>query len=345
MPGSISLDAPSSGAPSIDAQAPEIPEVPSAPAPQISTAEPANLWYRQAPEGPFALLADVRASDLSAIILRPGEAKQDGDRWQLTALPPGPDAVWLEESHDWIEPLTSADPAKRVKVKPGEMRVVDTHGEAWVRTAESLDKGATARKGALFAEGAILSTGGNGSAAVMLGGFCSVRLAPSSEAKIQMQVAGGKRTIRVELIQGAAFCKVGRRTGEVQDFQVRTSFGTATADGTDFAVVQFPQRTEVWVVEGKVSVSDGSCDAFVVAPHDGVPGVERTPFGRVDPAQGRTANQETLTALLRLTPVLNRQSTALREKMQKGRPLSESEQSYLARVPQIKIVRRLARDN
>jgi ferric-dicitrate binding protein FerR (iron transport regulator) len=83
-------------------------------------------------------------------------------------------------------------------------------------------------KGERLQRGAVIATG-DGSAAVVLGGYCHLDLGPQSRVRLQ----GQKHAEEVFLETGSATCEVDRNIGT---FTVRTEVGTVSVKGTRFTV-------------------------------------------------------------------------------------------------------------
>ena len=134
------------------------------------------------------------------------------------------------------------------------MQVREPHGNVEVALPTAPANFRSVDSDMTLPNGSVLKTGDNASVAVLFGGVDSVRLAPNSQAAVQMTVVPGHRDAEVDIQDGIVFSKVGQRIGEKESYEVKTPFGTATAHGTDFVTVVLPQRVDVWVAEGTVGL-------------------------------------------------------------------------------------------
>lgn len=167
----------------------------------------------------------------------------------------------------WSEPVTSPLGTSPT-VGPEEMRLVECQGEVELHLADGTTQMAT--EGRVVPSGAILVTQSRASVAVFMGGVNSVRLMPNTEVKICQDVEGSVRNTLIDLDRGTAFSRVGSRHGERQNYQVRTSQGTATATGTEFADVEQNHRHYLFVVKGSVNFSNGRMQEAVSGLSDQV---------------------------------------------------------------------------
>ncbi len=131
----------------------------------------------------------------------------------------------------WSEPITPPEGSGPTAAS-NEMKVVEVQGPVSIKYSNGDTK--KAKEGMIIPSGATVVTAGDSSAAVFIGGVNSVRLLPSSEAKVNQNVDGTVRHTTVNLVQGTVFSRVGRRAGETQDYQVKTPEGVAAARGTQY---------------------------------------------------------------------------------------------------------------
>ncbi len=133
----------------------------------------------------------------------------------------------------WSEPVTPPNGTPPA-VGINEMKLVEVHGSVNIKKADGdIEQG---REGTIVPSGATVQTTSDASsAAVFIGGVDSARLLPHTEVKITENLNGSVRHTSIDLKTGSVFSRVGRRTGETQDYQVKTSEGVAAARGTEFA--------------------------------------------------------------------------------------------------------------
>jgi hypothetical protein len=192
--------------------------------------------------------------------------------------------------------------------------------------------------GMVLPNGSVLKTGGSGMAAVLFGGVDSVRLAPNSQAAVQLMVTPGLRDAEVDLNSGIAYSKVGLRIGEKEDYQVHTSFGVASAHGTDFATVALPDRIDVWVAQGTVQLispeGEGARNQTVKADGKGPLKSMRYPLAK-DAPTAVAENSETLTTVLSFVPMANQKLKVLSDSVKGGAKLTPTEMDYIGRIRKI----------
>ena len=167
----------------------------------------------------------------------------------------------------WAEPVTpfhGTPPA----VGLNEMKLVDVHGPVTVQTPDGNTE--TGTNGLIVPSGAKVSTATGGSAAVFMGGVNSARFLPNSDATVTQDFNGSLRKTDVNLTKGTVFCRVGKRAGEKQDYEVRTPQGVAAARGTELAVsitaVNGVSYTVCFTSQGVVTMTDASGNSFEVTP-------------------------------------------------------------------------------
>jgi hypothetical protein len=126
----------------------------------------------------------------------------------------------------WSEPVTGPDGQAPV-VAANEIRLVEVHGNASI----VMSNGETLPgvEDMLVPSGATVITSENSSAALFMGGVDSARLMPRCRLMVTQVLGDSVRKIVLDLDRGAVFSRVGQRDGEMQDFQVRTPEGIASA--------------------------------------------------------------------------------------------------------------------
>jgi hypothetical protein len=167
----------------------------------------------------------------------------------------------------WAEPVTPFNgPPPAVGLN--EMKLVDVHGPVTVQTPDGNTE--TGTNGLIVPSGAKVSTAAGGSAAVFMGGVNSARFLPNSDATVTQNFNGSLRKTDVNLTKGTVFCRVGKRAGEKQDYEVRTPQGVAAARGTELAVsitaANGVSYTVCFTSQGVVTMTDASGNSFEVTP-------------------------------------------------------------------------------
>ena len=278
-------------------------------------AEPSE--YRQTDTN-FYLPAAVLKAEPNAVILSPSEYTQKGDSYFVSLKRHKmPAAVYLEQTKDWLEPITPPSMPASLGIAPDVMQIRAPQGDVQVAPPNSTSF-APATEGMPIANGSDVKTGSGGSAVVLFGGVNSVRIAPNSEAMVQQTIAPTLRSTRVDLKSGICFSKVGLRPGEKQDYQVHTPFGVAAARGTDFVCVALPDRTDVWIAAGTVQFTqpNGNVVGTVKAMKNGLR-IIRFPLAS-DAAQANTDTAQTMTTALNFIPTVNNNLKALRDRLAQG---------------------------
>ena len=210
--------------------------------------------YKQADTN-FYLRSEVFAADPAAPVLAPDAAMNMGDSYLVTTRGAAPPVVYLQQTHDWIEPITPPSEPANLNIAPTAMQVREQLGGVQVALPSAPADFRDVERGMELPNGSVLRTGNGGSVAVLFGGVDSVRLAPNSQAAVQMNLVGGTRDVEIDVRHGMVFSKVGERPGEKQAYAVHTPFGDATAHGTDYVTVVYPQRVDVWVAQGTVALN------------------------------------------------------------------------------------------
>ena len=126
----------------------------------------------------------------------------------------------------WAEPVTPPDgPAPACNLD--EIRLVEVQGSVNVTLPGGETK--TASNGMVIPSGTALETTSNSSVAIFMGGVNSARLAPLCDLTVTQTLAGATRKDTLDLRRGAVFSRIGKRSGEVEDYQVRTPEGSTGA--------------------------------------------------------------------------------------------------------------------
>jgi hypothetical protein len=238
-----------------------------------------------------------------------------------------PPSVRAASQPTWIEPVTPPAPAKLPSITATEIKLVEVKGKVSVAAADGRSF-EPAREGMSVPSGSIVKTSNGSSAAVLLGGVNSVRVAPDSQAQVVQKVDNGKRDTLVDLKRGTVFSKVGRRAGEVQTFQVKTPLGVAAAKGTDFAVKLASGNMIVFTSAGTVELRDANGN--LIATLSSAPGLPIA-IGSVM-ALTDAQKQELLNDLYLLIDSLNSKVNALRDKVAGGGTLTPGERAWLAQL-------------
>lgn len=135
-------------------------------------------------------------------------------------------------SAEWARPVSDAEMTAVANDTPTTLRLVQVIGNATVTDPTNNLKDAKVEKGMKVSSGAIVKTGADSSVAIIIGGVNTVRLTPKTEVQVGTSLENATRKTDVELKLGAIFTNVNKREGEIQDFQVRTSAGVASACGS-----------------------------------------------------------------------------------------------------------------
>ncbi|MCE0484307.1 MAG: FecR family protein [Methylacidiphilales bacterium] len=298
------------------------------------TAAPKEVEYRRADTN-FYWKGDVLKADPEAVIFT-GKYTQQGDSYFITPKVKAPKELYIPMTNDWIEPITPSNMPASLNIPPDAMQIREPHGDVTVALPTAPANFVPVNDGMTIPNGSVVKTGGDGTAAVLFGGVDSARLIPNSEAAVQQTVTEASRSTEVDLTKGAVFSKVGQRIGEKEDYQVKTEFGVAAARGTDFVTVAMPARTDVWIAQGTVQLSqpDGKLVGTVKSDGGGPLKIIRFPV-IADPHQAMLASAETMTAAFNFIPMANIKIKALRDQMAQGVKLTPTEQNYLSRIKKV----------
>lgn len=283
-----------------------------------------------------------------SIVLRPGEFRLQ-DQTITTQVPEahGKEAVWVQMNNYWIEPITPPPSHGESLIVPiDDMRIAEAQGE--VTLLEWKDKPSKARPVEVnqdmeLPDQATLCTAGTGSAAIMVGGHTSIRLVPNSRAQFHYDVSGETPRLEVKILQGAAFCKVGRlSSGRSPDVAVHGQVGsTATIGSCDFFVQGDPVSLHICLVRGRLLIGDaiplavGNMDWYPAdAESDSLTGPQISHWPRAaSVADKNLMDAQVLGFALHQAKDLNVKIKALLDSAEA--PLSSEDQDYLAHIPRI----------
>jgi len=290
--------------------------------------------YRQA-DTSYYLRSEVFATDPAAAVITPDAAMNMGDRYLITTHGVAPPFVYLQQTHDWIEPITPPSEPASLNIAPTAMQIREPLGGVQVALPSAPADFRNVEPGLALPNGSVLRTGEGGSVAVLFGGVDSVRLAPNTQAAVQMNFVGGTRDVEVDVRNGMVFSKVGERPGEKQAYSVHTPFGDATAHGTDYVTVVYPQRVDVWVAQGTVALNPPKGPAQVTVSTGREPlKVMRYPVPK-DRATALAESAESFTALLNFIPMANQKLAALAARTKSGAQLTPNEKDYISRIRKV----------
>jgi biopolymer transport protein ExbD len=286
---------------------------------------------------------DVLKAEPTAVILPMSELTKKGDSYFYTPKGKAPQDVYVQVENDWVEPLTPPTMPASLGIAPDAMQIREPQGDVTVALPSAPANFVPATDNMPIPNGSVVKTGGNGTAAVLMGGVDSVRLVPNSSAAVQQTVTATSRSTEIDLTAGAVFSKVGKRIGETQDFQVHTPFGVAAAKGTDFVTVALPARVDVWIAQGTVQLDqlDGKPVGTVTSEGTGALKIIRAP-AMPDAQQSMMASSQTMTMALNFIPSVNVYVKALDDKMAQGVKLTPTERDYLNRIKKVPCLIKLA---
>jgi len=284
----------------------------------------------------FYWKGDVLKVDPNAVIIPQGKYTQKADSYFIDTKGKAPHDIYIQVENDWVEPITPPTMPTSLGVAPDAMEVREPQGDVTVALPSAPANFVPVQNNMAIPNGAVVKTGANGTAAVLMGGVNSIRLIPNSSAAVDQTVAPGMRTTVVNLTTGAAFSKVGKRIGEKQDYQVKTPFGVAAARGTDFVTVAMPARTDVWIAQGTVQMDqpDGKVVGTVSSEGTGALKIIRFP-SMPDAHAAMMASAQTMTAAMNFIPTVNVYVKALNDKMAQGIKLTPTERDYLNRIKKV----------
>lgn len=287
----------------------------------------------------------------NSLVLRPGEFQMQ-DQTITTQVPEahGKQAVWVQMNNYWIEPITPPPSHGEALMVPiDDMRIAEAQGEVTLlEFKDNKDKSAKAKpievnQDMELPDQATLCTADTGSAAIMIGGHTSVRLVPNSRAQFHYDISGETPRLEVKILQGAAFCKVGRLpSGRAPDVAVHGQVGsTATIGSCDFFAQGDPVSLHICLVRGRLLIGDaiplavGNMDWYPAdAEADGLSGPQISHWPRpVSVADKNLMDAQVLGFALHQAKDLNVKIKALLDSTET--PLSSEDQDYLAHIPRI----------
>ncbi len=127
----------------------------------------------------------------------------------------------------WSEPVTGPD-GTAPACSLDEIKLVEVHGSISITLPDG--KTQAGFDGMTVPSGSSVATGENSSAALFMGGINSARLMPRCELTVTQTFDGTTRKDALDLSRGAVFSRIGKRTGEIEDYQVRTPEGSTGAE-------------------------------------------------------------------------------------------------------------------
>lgn len=303
---------------------------------------PNSAMYKRADTN-FYARGDVLRGDPTAVIVPPTSVAQNGDNYTFTPKKKAPKTIYIEVSTDWIEPITPPEGPGTLRIAPDAMQIREPQGDVQVALPSAPSNFAPATDGMALPNGAVVKTGTNATAAVLFGGVDSARLMPDSEAAVQQTVTATARTAEVDLTAGGVFSKVGTQVGVVGAYQVHTPFGSALAQGGDFAALIAAGRADVWISQGTVEMTQPDGRKLGVVAADGTGPLKLIRYPAIaSAAASLQADAESLTQVYNFIPVANQKLAALHAKQAKGLPLTSNEQAYLGRIKQVPALIKLA---
>jgi hypothetical protein len=232
----------------------------------------------------------------------------------------------------WMEPVTPPPPFKLADMPQEEARLVEVRGTVLALPDLKARTALKAVENTVLPPSLLLQTGPDGCAAVLLGNVNSVRLAPNSEGSVAQKFSGSVRETVVTLNRGMAFLRVGTRQGEIQNFSVKTPYGSAVAKGTNFAVI---------VDDGKMTVCSASGRVALLSPNGTETGSVFAKLGQqidVKSSAGQMSTAEAKAAVARLVDISNEfndKVVPLLQRLAVGGKLTAEEKEYLRQTPQI----------
>jgi biopolymer transport protein ExbD len=303
--------------------------------------------YRPA-DSNFYFTRDVKAIDPDAVILPETSFRQQDGIYYYAPHRKAPQEIYVREMVDWLEPVTPPSmplTPEGLGIAPDEMQVREPHGDVTVALPASPSDFIPATNRMVIPDGTIVKTGANGTAAVLLGGVNSLRLAPNTQASIEQTVAPDLRSTRIDLKMGAAFSKVGLRPGAAQDYEIRTASGTVKVKGTDFLTVVGIDHTNVFLVQGVVAFDGPTGHQLALARSDGTgePQIIQSELathgghGPPPPVIGEA------TMAFDFIPTINVKVRKLREKEASGATLTPEETKYLSLLRRVPVLIKLSR--
>ena len=130
----------------------------------------------------------------------------------------------------WSEPVTGPD-GNAPACSLDEIKLVEMHGSISVTLPNGEAK--AGYEGMTVPSGSSVVTEDNSSVALFMGGVNSARLMPRCELTVTQTFDGTTRKNTLDLTKGAFFSRVGKRAGEVEDYQIRTPEGSTGAESAN----------------------------------------------------------------------------------------------------------------
>ena len=187
-------------------------------APASSSPETASSAFPQAPAPLASQLAPMIGQD------NPAPASNGAAVATTAAATGAPVKLY------WSEPVTAPNGAAP-QVGLNEIKLVEVHGPVSVTLANGETQ--TGVEGMTVPSGSKVTTFDNASAALFMGGVNSARLMPRCELTVTQSFDGTVRKTLIDLERGAVFSRVGQRSGETQDYQIRTPEGVTDAETSE----------------------------------------------------------------------------------------------------------------
>jgi hypothetical protein len=309
-------------------------------------AVPKEAEYKRG-DSNYYLARDVKVADSDAVILPETSFRQQDGSWFYLPRKKAPHEIYVQEMVDWLEPVTPPSmplTAEGLGIKPDEMQVREPQGDVTVALPSSPSNFVPATNRMVIPDGATVKTGADGTAAILLGGVNSLRLAHNSQASVEQTVTPDLRSTRVDLQAGAAFSKVGLRPGAMQDYVVRTTFGTVKVKGTDFLTVVGVDHTNVILVQGVVEFDGPDGHKLALAKSNGT-GDPQIIQSELAARGGRGAPPPVIgemTMAVDFISSVNRKVKALREKEAAGATLTPAETQYLSLLRRVPVLIKLS---
>jgi hypothetical protein len=290
--------------------------------------------YKRA-DANFYWKGDVLKVDPNAVIIPEGGYTRQGDFYLLGGKKKNPAVVYVQVVNDWIEPITPPG-AVSMGVPSDAIQIREPHGDVQVAFPSAPATFLPVQDGMTLANGSVIKTGAWGTVAVVFGGVASARLIPHSAAAVQQTLTPGLRSTEIDLTRGAVFSKVGKPLGEKEDYTVHTPFGVAAARGTDFVSIAMPARTDVWIAEGTVDMTQpgGTMVGQISADGSGPLKIIRFPL-MPDAHNAMMASAETMTTAMNFIPLVNQKVIQLRARLARGEKLSDAETKYLSLIKKV----------
>jgi hypothetical protein len=323
-----------------------VPVVLASPADDNSSLTPVNATTRFALADAAPCLAiGVTGTTEDSVLLRDGEYREENGTI-VTQVPQaqGRPTAWVQKSDYWIEPVTPPPGLGEPLVVPfDDMRVAEAAGEVTLQESDSPAKPLTVNEDMEVPNGATITTAATGSAAILVGGHTSVRIAPNSCVLFRYDTAPIIPRLAVSVLSGAVFCKIGQLSnGKCADVGVQGPVGEVAAMGScDFMVKVDPVSLHVCLVQGRLLLGDnlplavGNLSWYppdLQADDSTGARLGHFPAPRTDADRARD-DAQTLSFALHQAADLNINIKELTKPT--APPLSSDDQRYLAQVPRV----------